>query len=249
MGGRSAGHSEPRCTRCLKGRFANKPAGCSRSKIPVVTEIITHYLSLRYGVVCTNFRYYPTDKYKSKVNSTAQSNTENDAGPGLLIFGGFEMFDFGETIRRAFTTLCCLASVTLFCASASAQHLTPATATNAKQFVGIWKASFQGNAFLTIALHIDGNKIVGTVSHANIELNNAGELTKAETNDGEDPDPIADLRVDGNILRITTKSTDGSENSIQAKLTLIAADDAELQMIVPSDVPAPKPWKLKRASA
>ena len=194
-------------------------------------------------------RYYPTDKYKSKVNSTAQSNTENDACRGLLIFGGFEMFDFGETVRRAFTTLCCLASVTLFCASASAQHLTPATATNAKQFVGIWKASFQGNAFLTIALHIDGNKIVGTVSHANIELNNAGELTKAEANDSEAPDPITDLRVDGNILRITTKSTDGSEDSIQAKLTLIAADDAELQMVVPSDVPAPKPWKLKRASA
>ena len=41
-------------------------------------------------------RYYPTDKYKSKVNSTAQSNTENDRS-GLLIFGGFEMFDFGET--------------------------------------------------------------------------------------------------------------------------------------------------------
>ena len=99
------------------------------------------------------------------------------------------------------------------------------------------EGSFQGNAFLTIALHIDGNKIVGTVSHANIELNNAGELTKAEANDSEAPDPITDLRVDGNILRITTKSTDGSEDSIQAKLTLIAADDAELQMIVPPDVP------------
>ena len=161
---------------------------------------------------------------------------------------GLKCLILEEAVRRVFTTLCCLASVTLFCASASAQHLTPATATNAKQFVGIWKASFPGNAFLTIALHIDGNKIVGTVSHANIELNH-GELTKAEANDGEAPDPITDLRVDGNILRITTKSTDGSEDSIQAKLTLVAADDAELQMVVPSDVPAPKPWKLKRASA
>lgn len=100
---------------------------------------------------------------------------------------------------------------------------------------------------MTIALHIDGNKIVGTVSHADVEVNQAGELTKAEANDGEDP--ITDLRVNGNILSITTKSTDGSEDSIQSKLTLIAGNDAELQMLVPPDVPAPKPWKLKRVSA
>jgi hypothetical protein len=153
------------------------------------------------------------------------------------------MSDFGENIRRAFTTLCCLAFVTLCCASASAQHFTPATASNAKQFVGTWKATFQGNVFLTLALRIDGNKLVGTMSHADIELNKAGELTKAEASGGADP--IADLRVKDKILRITIKSADGSD-SIKSALTLITTNDAELQMLVPQDVPAPKPWKLKR---
>ena len=155
------------------------------------------------------------------------------------------MFNFARTVRGLCTTLCCLISITLLHPSASAQKdFQPATATNAKQFVGVWKATFQGNPFLTIALNTEKNQLVGTVSHANMEVNKDGELTKAEASDGEDP--IADLRVNGNVLRITVETADG--DSIQSKLTLTAADEAELQMLVPPDVPAPKPWKLKRVS-
>ena len=155
------------------------------------------------------------------------------------------MFNFARTVRGLCTALCCLIFITLLHPSASAQKdFQPATTTNAKQFVGVWKATFQGNAFMTIALTTEKDKLVGTMSHANIEVNKDGELTKAEASDGEDP--IADLRVNGNILRITIKTTDG--DSIQSGLTLTAADEAELQMLVPPDVPTPKPWKLKRIS-
>jgi len=154
-----------------------------------------------------------------------------------------------EHNRRVIVVLCCLALVVLFHASALAQHFTPATATNAKQFVGVWKASFRGSPFLTVTIAIDGNKLVGSVSHANIELNNAGELTKAEANDAEDPDPITDARVNGDTLRITTKSTDGSEDSIEAEIRLVANNAADLRMLVPPDVPAPKPWRLQRVAA
>jgi hypothetical protein len=157
------------------------------------------------------------------------------------------MFKFTIS-SRVIALLCCLAAVTLCCTAASAQHFTAATATNAKQFVGVWRASFKGKPFFTVELAIDGNKLVGTASHANIELNEAGELTKAEANDGEAPDPIVDVRVDGDILRITTKSADGSEDSIQSELRLLTANEADLRMIVPPDVPAPKPWRMKRDS-
>ena len=155
------------------------------------------------------------------------------------------MFTFAGTVRGPCTTLCWLLFITLLHPSASAQKdFQPATATNAKQFVGVWNATFQGNPFLTIVLTTEKDKLVGTMSHANIEVNKDGELTKAEASDGEDP--IADLRVNGNMLRITIKTTDG--DSIQSGLTLTAADEAELQMLVPQDVPTPKPWKLKRVS-
>lgn len=159
------------------------------------------------------------------------------------------MFSLARNVRRVSAVLCCLISVTVLSALASAQQFAPATGANAKQFVGIWKANFQGNPFFTVTLAIDGNKLVGNASHANIELNKAGELTKAEANDGEDPDPITDARVNGDILRITTKSTDGSEDSLQLELRLVASNEANLRMVVPPDVPAPKPWRLRRVAA
>lgn len=151
-----------------------------------------------------------------------------------------------ENNGRVMATLCCLMFAVVFPAWAFGQHFAPATATNAKQFVGVWKASFQGHTFLTVTLAIDGNKLTGSVSHADIELNKAGELTKAEANDAEEPDPIIDARVDGDTLRITTKSTDGSEDSIEAEIRLVAGNEADLRMVVPPDVPAPKPWRLER---
>ena len=158
------------------------------------------------------------------------------------------MFTLGHN-RRATVVLCGLTIVVLSLASASAQTFTPATAANAKQFVGVWKASFQGKPFLTVNISIDGNKLVGSVSHAEIELSKAGELTKAEANDEDAPDPITDARVNGDTLRVTTKSTDGSEDSIEAEIRLVANNEADFRMLVPPDVPAPKPWRLERVPA
>ncbi len=159
------------------------------------------------------------------------------------------MFKLGHN-HRLIAALCCfVAVVALLSASAVAQHFTPATAANAKQFVGVWKASFQGKPFLTVTIAIDGNKVAGNVSHADLELNDAGELTKAEANDAEPPDPITDARVNGDTLRITTKSTNGSEDSIQADIKLVANNEADLRMVVPPDAPAPKPWHLERVAA
>src|SRR5271157_1395863 len=189
-------------------------------------------LLVRWGFIAT----YPFDNRKYEVNSTAAGRHYTYVES---LFRRIEMFNFTRTVRGLCTTLCCLIFITLLHPSASAQkNFQPATATNAKQFVGVWKATFQGNPFITIALTTDKDKLVGTVSHFNVELNNAGELTKAEAVEGEGS--ITDVSVDGNILRITTKSTDGSEDSIQSELTLTAADAAELRMLVPPDVPTPK---------
>ena len=143
----------------------------------------------------------------------------------------------------AFGTVLLLVS----CATAFAQDFQPATTSNAKQFVGTWQASFNGSPFLTIIFAMADNKVTGSSSHANIDVNQAGELTKAEAKDGADP--IIDAQVKGNVLRFTTKSTDGSEDSLQAELRLIEPDKGEVRIIgIPPDVPSPKPWQVTRAS-
>jgi len=133
------------------------------------------------------------------------------------------------------------------CALVFAQDFQPATNTNAKQFVGTWQASFKGSPFLTVTFSVADDKVSGSFSHADMEVNQAGELTKAEAKDGEDP--IINAQVKGNVLRFTTKSTDGSEDSLQAELKLIGPDKGEIHMIgLPPDVPAPKPWEVSRVS-
>jgi hypothetical protein len=157
------------------------------------------------------------------------------------------MSSSARNVSRVIAMLCSLTLVALLSSVASAQEFAKATAANAKQFVGTWKASFQGHPFLTVSLASEANKFVGTVSHVDIEVNKDGELTKADPGEGEDP--IADLRVAGDTLRITVKSSDGSEDSIQSELHLVSANEADFRLLVPPDVPAPKPWRLKRVAA
>ena len=156
------------------------------------------------------------------------------------------MFSSAANRRPAIAGLCCLMFLIFLCDLASAQQFAPATAANAKQFIGVWKADFHGNPFLTVRIGFEGNKLVGTFSHADIQVNEAGELTKAEASDGASP--ITDARVNGDILRITIKSTDGAEESLESELKLVADNEASLRMLVPPDVPAPKPWRLERVS-
>ncbi len=127
----------------------------------------------------------------------------------------------------------------------SIQVIQP-TSTDAdlQQFVGTWHARFKGKTFLTINLEKQQGKLTGTASHAEIQLNKDGELPSAEEHDGSDP--IVEAKLTSGILRITTKEQD-SQDTIQCEMKLTGTDQAELRILTPPDVTAPKPWKLERA--
>ena len=160
------------------------------------------------------------------------------------------MFSSPANRRSAIAGLYCLMFLFFLCDSASAQKFAPATTANAKQFVGVWKGDFHGHPFVTVTIGFEGDKLVGTVSHADIEVNKDGELTKAQAGGGAD-DLITDAQVKGDVLRITTKSADGSEDSFQSELRLVANNEMSFQIVVPPEVPAPapKPWRLERVAA
>ena len=113
-----------------------------------------------------------------------------------------------------------------------------------QQFVGTWHAQFKGKTFLTINLEKQQGKLTGTVSHSDIQVGDDGELTSAEQHQGSDP--IVEARLANGILHITTKEQT-SQDTIQCDMKLTGTDQAELRVLVPPDVPAPKPWKLERA--
>ena len=89
----------------------------------------------------------------------------------------------------------------------------------------------------------DAHKLTGTMSKASVELNEDGSLASAEPNDGSNS--ITHAQVNGKELHFTSESNDGTD-PVNWDLVLVGADEAEMQPIVPPDVPKPKPWKLTR---
>ena len=59
-----------------------------------------------------------------------------------------------------------------------------ATDADLRQFVGTWRAKFQGKVFLTIKLETQEGKLTGTATHAEVQLDKNGELTSAEELEG-----------------------------------------------------------------
>jgi hypothetical protein len=113
----------------------------------------------------------------------------------------------------------------------------------AKAFVGTWQSQFQGKPFVTLKLAEQDGKLAGTISRTQVQLNNSGELTSAEPQDGEDT--ITDAKLSGKVLHFTSKGTDAST---QYEMEITAPDQAELRFVgTASSAQAPKPWKLERA--
>jgi hypothetical protein len=113
-------------------------------------------------------------------------------------------------------------------------------------YVGTWCAKFKGKTFVTIVLKKQDGKLTGTGSHSEIQVDKNGELTSAEQLDGSEP--ILEAKLTNGILRLTIKEED-SQDLIQFEMKLTGANQAELRILAPPDVPVPKPWKLERAKA
>ena len=118
--------------------------------------------------------------------------------------------------------------------------------TDLQHYVGTWYAKFKGKTFVTIVLKKQDGKLTGTESHTEIQVDKNGELTSAEQLDGSEP--ILEAKLTHGILRITLKEED-SQDLIQFEMKLTDANQAELRVLAPPDVPTPKPWKLERAKA
>jgi hypothetical protein len=114
-------------------------------------------------------------------------------------------------------------------------------------FVGTWQAQFQGKNIVTIKLEEQNGKLTGTISHSKIQLDNQGELTSAEPQDGEDA--FTEIKTSDKILQLTSKGTNGQDTT-QYEMEFNGTDQAELRFVdLPSGATAPKPWTLHRAVA
>ena len=115
-----------------------------------------------------------------------------------------------------------------------------------RDFVGVWKASFQGKTFTVLVLKLENDKLAGTLSTGEVDLADDGEVSNVNQEVGE-ARAIFDIKLDGQILSF--KDKDGDDvNSLEMKLT--GENRAELRFLLPDQLPqgmpVPKPFRLTR---
>ncbi len=115
-----------------------------------------------------------------------------------------------------------------------------------RDFVGVWKAAFQGKTFTALTLKLENDKLAGTLSTGEVDLAPDGEVSNVNQEVGE-PRAIFDIKLDGQILSF--KDKDGDDvNSLEMKLT--GENRAELRFLLPDPLPqgmpVPKPFRLTR---
>src|SRR5712691_3109671 len=106
-----------------------------------------------------------------------------------------------------------------------------------RDFVGVWKATFQGKTFTALALKLENDKLAGTLSTGEVDLAPDGEVSNVNQEVGE-PRAIFDIKLDGQILSF--KDKDGDDvNSLEMKLT--GENRAELWFLLPDPLPQGMP--------
>jgi TonB family protein len=118
----------------------------------------------------------------------------------------------------------------------------------AESFVGTWQGEFQGKTFVVVELRTQGDKLTGTVSPFTIELDQAGNLTKAERGDHGGWD-VVQAESQGNGLALQCKDRDTGDID-RFQMRLIGEKEALLSpMGAPESTAGPQPFRLHKVPA
>jgi hypothetical protein len=119
---------------------------------------------------------------------------------------------------------------------------------SAESFVGTWQAEFQAKTFILLELKMKGDNLTGTMSPFTIELDKAGNLTKAERGDHGGWD-VVEAELDQNGLALKCKDRETGDID-RFQMRLIAEREALLSPMGALAPPAgPQPFKLHKVSA
>src|SRR6266446_4518813 len=76
-----------------------------------------------------------------------------------------------------------------------------------RDFVGVWKATFQGKTFTALTMKLENDKLAGTLSTGEVDLADDGEVSNVNQEVGE-ARAIFDIKLDGQILSFKDKDGD-----------------------------------------
>lgn len=131
-----------------------------------------------------------------------------------------------------------------------AMQNAPARKSPLADYAGAWIGTFEGHAWLTLRLTLQGTQITGTVQHPHdFKLNDQGELKSVSEEQSTAAVQNSVLTNDG--LLLTVKDPDSQETD-RYLLRLTSAGTGEVKMVamsMPPGMPKPKPWKVTKVGA
>jgi TonB family protein len=116
-----------------------------------------------------------------------------------------------------------------------------------ESFVGTWQAEFQGKTFIVVELRRGNDTLTGTMSPFTVELDGAGNLTKAERGDHGGWD-VVEAALDQNGLALKCKDRETGDID-RFQMRLIGEKEALLSPVgAPAPPEGPQPFRLRRVS-
>lgn len=115
------------------------------------------------------------------------------------------------------------------------------------EYAGAWIGMFEGHAWLTIRLSLQGNQVSGTIQRPQeLQFADSGDLKSV--GDQRLTWTVENSQLTGDGLLLTVKNAD-SPQADRYVIRLTTANTAEVKMVamnMPPGMPKPKPWTLSR---
>jgi hypothetical protein len=117
-------------------------------------------------------------------------------------------------------------------------------------YAGAWIGMFEGHAWMSVRLNMQGDLLTGSVQRAHeFQFNNNGGLKSVS--DDKITESVDKAVVQGDGLLLTVKDPNTQQTSSYV-MRLTSADTAELKVVamsMPPGMPKPQPFKLSKVTA
>lgn len=114
-------------------------------------------------------------------------------------------------------------------------------------YAGIWTATIDGKAWLTVQLALNGEQLTGSVQYPHdLKFADSGEVQSVS--EGRLNAVVEKAEINGDGLLLNVKNPETQENNRFA-MRLTGDTTAEMKMVamaMPPGMAKPKPWKLNR---
>jgi len=128
-----------------------------------------------------------------------------------------------------------------------AMQNAPARKSPLAEYAGAWIGMFQGHAWMTIRLSLQGNQVSGSLQRPqDLQFNDDGNIKSIS--DERSTATVENGQLTGDGLLLTVKDPNSKESD-RYLIRLTTANTAEVKMVamnMPPGMPKPKPWMLSR---